>query len=93
MSEVKDPNEVIHIGHPDIEGTGTSTREALDEVWAEKGWVEAAAPEPDPELVAYDPSAHSVAEVKDYLADFAPNDPERERVAAVEAAGKDRKIT
>jgi hypothetical protein len=29
----------VEMRHPTVEGTAVVTREAFDEVWAEKGWV------------------------------------------------------
>ena len=51
-------SEWIHVTHPDIpldpeQEPGYVTRAALDEVWAEKGWVETEwSPPPEPEADA-----------------------------------------
>ena len=31
-------DERVEIRHPQIEGTGTSTRDALETVWCKRGW-------------------------------------------------------
>ena len=36
-------SEFVHIAHDEVEATGYVTREALDVVWAEKGWQEVSA--------------------------------------------------
>jgi hypothetical protein len=41
-----DPNEMIHIKHPNVKAFGGPvTRHALDEVWRHKGWEAASADE------------------------------------------------
>lgn len=37
-------DELITMSHPEIEGTATATRRALDDVWAPRGWVEVEPP-------------------------------------------------
>lgn len=40
----KDPNELVRIKHPQIEGLGGPVpRYALDDLWSKKGWSEATA--------------------------------------------------
>jgi hypothetical protein len=55
MSDV----EWVRMEHPEIDGSAITTKQALDEVWAEKGWV--LAPD-EPDEVPFIPDGGTPAE-------------------------------
>ena len=32
------PDDMVKMRHPNVEGTATATRQAVEEVWAPRGW-------------------------------------------------------
>ena len=54
-----DGREVVYMTHPEVEGTATTSREAFDKVWREKGWVEAKGV--DAEQLAHETRVRQVA--------------------------------
>ena len=44
---VENPDELIAIQHPDVDAKGVATRGQLRDLWAARGWSEAADTEPE----------------------------------------------
>lgn len=89
----QDPNEIVYIQHPGIEVLGSCTRQAAEEVWAEKGWKVVDDPTTSEEYADFNPADHTVPEVKSHLASLAADDPERQRIIDAEAGGKARNVS
>lgn len=74
-----------------IDGLGETDDPNVISYFTRQGYTHIHEPQEDESPAVFNPSEHTVEEVTTYLNGLAPEDPERNRVLAAEAAGKARK--
>ena len=74
-----------------IDGLGETDDPNVISYFTRQGYTPVYEPQEGEPATAFNPSEHTVEEVTTYLNGLDPEDPERDRVLAAEAAGKARK--